>query len=90
MKAFYLNLRQPHKEIQEVNVTIVQGKKKVWAKLPDGSLRLIGSSIFFTMPAAIRSQRSLLQTILKYQYAPWHKFGAPAAKNALKTIGYLQ
>jgi hypothetical protein len=90
MKAFYLNLRQPHKEIQEVNVTIVQGKKKVWAKLPDGSLRLLGSSIFFTMPSAIRSQRSLLQTILKHKHAPWNRHRASAIENAYKTIRYLQ
>jgi len=90
MKAFYLNLKFPTREIKEVEVTIVHGKKKVWAKLPDGKLRLLGASIFFTLPSAARSQKAILQKIVKDWAAPWNRFAFPYAKKALKDYGYLQ
>ena len=62
-RVFYVDLEYPTRSIAELDCPIFEGPKRTWAVLPNGKRRQLGSSIFYTRPAAIRTKVSQLQKI---------------------------
>lgn len=72
MLMYLVNSKWPMGDITEVNVTIVPCEQTVWAVLPSGKRKLVGSYIFFTKAAAERCQLGMVRNIeaaqvLKYR-----------------------
>ena len=82
--VFVYDLRRPWKNIWKVDAEI-RTNKQVWAILPNGVRKLVGSSAFFTEGAAKRSRLGLLLKFSKDTYIRnWHQQFWNACKVALE------
>lgn len=64
MKVFFMDPKRPIRESRQIEVEIIVCDKTSWAVLADGSRRLVGSSIFFTLASANRARRGALQKVV--------------------------
>lgn len=67
IKVFYVDLNRPWRTIKEVDATIVPCKKTVWAEDVKGARRLVGASVFFSLPSAERAKIGALVKLVKPQ-----------------------